>query len=216
MAFSERLGHSESGGRYNIRNDEGYTGKYQFGMPRLTDYMRATGSNFTLDEFQQNGPLQEAVYKWHEADIDRRLGDLVGREVNGQVMDQNALRAVAHLGGIGGARQYVTSGGAYNPADSNGTSLSDYARKLGGQGSGVQSNALAGASPAALAAFGQSLPNDMGQASGGYNAAASAAAQKEAHDADIFAMLQGGMPKANALDASAFQINPQTIIRGWR
>jgi hypothetical protein len=39
---------------------------------------------------------------------------------------------MAHLGGKEGMRRYLTSGGAYNPSDSNGTSLSDYAETHSG------------------------------------------------------------------------------------
>ena len=41
---------------------------------------------------------------------------------------------MAHLGGIGGAAQFLQSGGQYNPADSNGTSLRDYGLRHGGGG----------------------------------------------------------------------------------
>lgn len=208
MSFGERLGHSESGGRYNIRNKEGYAGKYQFGDARLQDYMRATGSAFSKDEFQASPALQEQVYKWHEADIDKRLGDLVGREVNGQVMDQNALRAVAHLGGIGGARKYVTSGGAYNPADSNGTALSDYARKLGGGGGG---NALSG-HPAGLGVASAS----SGGVGSPVDPVAAAEAQRKREADDMAALIQRGTPKFNALDTSAYMIDPSSIFKGWR
>ncbi|MGL6208772.1 MAG: hypothetical protein ACRC14_02945, partial [Paracoccaceae bacterium] len=49
----------------------------------------------------------------------------------------NAIRAMAHLGGIGGARKYIETGGAYDPADSNGTNLSDYAATHGGTYTGA-------------------------------------------------------------------------------
>lgn len=43
---------------------------------------------------------------------------------------------MAHLGGKGGARRHIESGGAYDPADSNGTKLSDYAKRFGGMSVG--------------------------------------------------------------------------------
>lgn len=131
MAFRDKLAASESGGDYGVVNSLGYTGKYQFGDARLTDFRNATGQNFTMDEFQANPSLQEAAYDWHIGDIDRQLGQYVGTVVNGVPLTQDALRAVAHLGGVGGARRFATSGGAYNPADAYGTSLSDYAGKFG-------------------------------------------------------------------------------------
>jgi len=68
-SFREKLGLSESGNRYDIMNDEGFGGRFHFGMPRLTDYMRATGQEFTMGEFLQNPQLQDAVQDWHERDI---------------------------------------------------------------------------------------------------------------------------------------------------
>lgn len=44
------------------------------------------------------------------------------------------MMAVAHLGGKDGLRQFLTSGGRYNPADTNGTRLSDYFARMGGNG----------------------------------------------------------------------------------
>ena len=67
--FRSALGVSESSNRYDVVNDEGYTGKYQFGPERLQDYMRATGSSFSMNEFKDNPALQEAVQAWHEQDI---------------------------------------------------------------------------------------------------------------------------------------------------
>ena len=50
-------------------------------------------------------------------------------------MTRDGLRSVAHLGGIGGMRRYIDSNGQYNPSDSFGTSLSDYATTHSGGGS---------------------------------------------------------------------------------
>lgn len=130
--FRDRLAQSESGGDYGVTNSLGYTGKYQFGDARLTDFRNATGRSFSMDEFRADPALQEAAYDWHIADIDRQLGQYVGTNINGTPLTADALRAVAHLGGVGGARRYVESGGSYNPSDAYGTSLSDYAGKFGG------------------------------------------------------------------------------------
>lgn len=143
MDFRNALAMSESGGRYGIVNDEGYAGRYQFGDARLTDFRRATGLDFTMDEFVASPELQEAAYNWHIADIDQRiasegLGEFVGQEIGGVPITQNALRAMAHLGGFGGMSQFLRSGGQYNPADSNGTSLSDYGTRFAGMGGDAQ------------------------------------------------------------------------------
>ena len=136
--FNAALGHSESGGQYNIQNDEGYTGKYQFGQDRLDDFNRANNAQFTIAQLQQNPQLQEQVQNWHVADIDQFAKDnnlmgYVGQDVGGTTLSQDSLRAMAHLGGKGGMKRYLETGGRYNPADSNGTRLSDYAAKFAGQ-----------------------------------------------------------------------------------
>lgn len=136
--FNDRLAASESGGRYDIRNDYGYVGKYQFGQDRLTDYMNATGERFSLDDFQANPDLQERVQAWHVSDIDRaidRAGYGQGVTVGGKQISRDGLRAIAHLGGVGGMLKYVSTDGAYNPSDQLGTSLSDYGSKFSGGGS---------------------------------------------------------------------------------
>lgn len=130
--YRDRLKASESGGRSNVVNAQGYTGLYQWGPALLSDYNRATGQNLTMDQFAASPDIQERAQDWADARSDAALAPYVGAVVNGQTLDQDALRAMAHLGGIGGARRYVTSGGSYNPADANGTSLSDYAAKFGG------------------------------------------------------------------------------------
>ena len=95
MDFRESLGRSESGGRYDVVNREGYTGKYQFGPARLADYMNATGQKFSMDEFRKNPGLQERVQRWHEGDIldyvaanelDRFIGQVVGGMIQGAVV----------------------------------------------------------------------------------------------------------------------------------
>lgn len=141
MDFRNALAQSESGGRYGIVNSEGYAGKYQFGDDRLTDFRRATGLDFTMNDFVASPELQEAAYNWHIADIDQRIAsegltEFIGQEVGGVPITQNALRSMAHLGGFGGMSEFLKSGGRYNPADSNGTSLSDYGTRFAGMGGG--------------------------------------------------------------------------------
>ena len=130
--FRSALRASESGGNASIVNSEGYGGLYQWGPNRLADWNRATGQNVTMAQFLGDASIQERAQDWHENDILGQLGGYVGRTVNGQVLDEAALIGMAHLGGVGGARRYIETGGAYDPADSNGTKLSDYARRFGG------------------------------------------------------------------------------------
>ncbi len=133
-SVSESLARTESGGNYSVVNSEGFTGKYQWGQARLDDYNRANGTDLTLAQFRANPQAQEAAQAWHERDILNNLGQYVGRTAGGIQMTEGAIIGMAHLGGIGGAKRFIESDGAYNPADSNGTSLADYAKTHGGAG----------------------------------------------------------------------------------
>ena len=150
--FPMSLVQSESGGNWQALNNEGYGGRLQFGKDRLADAARAgvIPAGMTGAQFSQLPPeAQQAVEQWHFADIDRQaermgLNSYIGQTVAGIPITQDGIRAMAHLGGIGGAAKFLQSGGQYNPADSNGTSLADYAIKHGGRG-GVASIGGAGA-----------------------------------------------------------------------
>ena len=128
--FAAKMKQSESGGRDNVQItiDDGrtMTGGYQFGDARLKDYMKSTKSSFTTESFRNDPELQERVFEWHINDIDKTIAKLPGSDK----MSIDGLRAVAHLGGKGGMKKYVSSGGKYNPADKFGTRLSDYYNKF--------------------------------------------------------------------------------------
>lgn len=144
-AFPQSLIRTESGGNWQALNNEqgaggrGHGGRLQFGTGRLQDAQRAgVIGGMTPQEFAQQPPeVQQAVEQWHFADIDRQaeqrgLTKFIGQEVGGVPITQDAIRAMAHLGGIGGAQRFLESGGRENPADANGTSLRDYAQIHGG------------------------------------------------------------------------------------
>lgn len=129
--FLARLTQSESSGNsqaeITIKDGRKFVGKLQFGEARLKDYQAATGKSFTQDEFQANEALQDEVAQWHFKDIDKAI-DALGDAAKGY--NRDGLRSVAHLGGKGGMRQFVKSGGKHNPADELGTSLQDYYDKF--------------------------------------------------------------------------------------
>lgn len=141
-SFLDSLVSSESGGNWNALNSEGYGGRLQFGADRLADAAAAgvIAPGTTGAAFSQMPPeQQQAVEQWHFADIDKQaesrgLSSYVGQNVGGVPITQDGIRAMAHLGGIGGAAKFLKSGGKYNPADSNGTTLSSYAARHGGMG----------------------------------------------------------------------------------
>ena len=130
-AFMQKMEQSESSGRSDaeitIKDGRTFTGLYQFGEARLSDYRKATGAKFTTQEFKEDEALQRKVASWHFKDIDAAI-DKLGKEASG--FDRDGLKAVAHLGGIGGMRKFVRTKGQYDPQDELGTSLSKYYAKL--------------------------------------------------------------------------------------
>jgi hypothetical protein len=130
-SFMQKMAVSESSGNPSaeIKLEEGrtFTGLYQFGDARLSDYRNATGAKFTTAEFKQDEALQQKVADWHFQDLAKAI-DALGSEADGY--DRVGLMAVGHLGGIGGMKKYVRTKGHYNPSDALGTSLSDYYEKF--------------------------------------------------------------------------------------
>lgn len=145
-AESVGLLNNESGGNYRAQNNEtgssgrrGHYGGLQFGHDRLDDAKRAgvIPNNMTAEEFRDAGKdVQDRVADWHFADIDRQAGRLGleryhGQEIGGVQINQDSIRAMAHLGGVQGVRRFIESNGRHNPADANGTRLSDYGQRFG-------------------------------------------------------------------------------------
>lgn len=169
--FLSGLVNSESGGNWAAQNDAvgsggqaGHYGRLQFGHARLQDAMNAgvIPQGTTPEQFMASPELQQAAESWHFADIDQQAANMgltsyYGQTIGGVPINENSIRAMAHLGGIGGAQKFVASGGQYNPADSNGTRLSDYGTRFGGSGTGapapVQVAQAASVSPLLLEAM---------------------------------------------------------------
>lgn len=139
--FRKAMRESESSGNAGILTDIGggrtVAGAYQFSKPRLTEYKAETGEDFTESEFLADEDLQDRVMSWHEQDIinyamDNGLDQYMGQEIGGVTVDPSSIMAMAHLGGRSGMRQFIETGGKYNPKDKFGTHLSDYGIKFSG------------------------------------------------------------------------------------
>lgn len=158
--FQHAMAGRESTDNPTAVNAGGYAGLYQFGAPRLAAihaYTPAPGEidengkwngqmngQFhiaghpevkTLADFLHNPQAQDAVFQSHVAGIDAAISQTPGADR----LDVNGLRAVAHLGGIGGMQQFVATNGAYNPGDNpnapgGGTHLSDYYQRFAAGG----------------------------------------------------------------------------------
>lgn len=147
--FATQLASSE--GKPGSVNGQGFSGQFQFGADRLAStglYNPAQGEDLkanqwkgtfnipgfpdvkTQQDFLANPQAQNAALGVDIQNTDKAIANTPGAGA----YDQNGLRAVAHLGGVGGMQKFIESNGQYNPADSNGTSLSDYYHKFSGNG----------------------------------------------------------------------------------
>ena len=149
--FEHQLGAYEAPGGPASENKGGYIGQFQFGASRLADlgmYAPAPGEDVsknqwggtfdipgfpdvkTKADFLASPAAQHAAFQSHVGSIDTAIAQTPGADK----LDPNGLRAVAHLGGVDGMRKFVASGGTYDPADSNGTHLSDYYQRFAAAG----------------------------------------------------------------------------------
>ena len=163
--FNGALATAESGGKSNAINPQGYTGTYQFGKQRLAQlgyYTPAPGEDMSdntkwggkvsvpgfnvtdQQSFANNPAAQQVVFNTHLGDIDNAITNTPGADR----FDKNGLRAVAHLGGVGGMQRFVSSGGTYNPADANGTTLGAYYQRFSGGGGAPGTQTTAATPPA--------------------------------------------------------------------
>ena len=151
------LRESNPGGKapnYQATNSAGYLGAYQFGAERLNDlgvYTPAQGENLednayagqfnipgfpnihTAADFLASPAAQNAVQGMSVHDIH----DTILNTPGAQNYSEASLQAAAHIGGKAGMQKYVETAGTahpYDPADSNGTHISDYVRDFAGYG----------------------------------------------------------------------------------
>jgi hypothetical protein len=152
----EALGAHESGARgYGATNSAGYTGRYQIGSQLASDagfYAPAEGEDTagnqwsgafkipgfagvrTRDDFLRNPAAQDAAYRLAMGHMDKQLSALgvydrgVGKTIGGVPVTRDGLLAGAWLGGPGGVKRWIDSGGKDDPADSNGTRVSQWVR----------------------------------------------------------------------------------------
>jgi hypothetical protein len=152
-ALSPSLIQSESGGNWQARNNVagsggvGHFGRGQFSRGRLQDARMAgvIPASVTPEMFMADPTMQQAVEQWHVGDIMQQaeragVTNLIGQQVKGVPVTRAGIVNVAHLGGVQGMQRFFETGGQYDPADANGTRLSDYlalgAREEGAGGGG--------------------------------------------------------------------------------
>jgi len=128
--FLNDLGYRESTNRYDVVNQYGYMGKYQFGKSTL----KGLGYNVSKEEFLSSPDLQEeAIRKLLKANkkvLRRQIKKFDGKLVNGILVTESGLLAAAHLVGPGSVKKWVRNGKVYK--DGNGVTLVNYITKFNG------------------------------------------------------------------------------------
>lgn len=165
----------ESGGApSNVVNAGGYSGKYQLGKAALVDagiYQPAPHEDLaaqqpgqwwgtfnvpgqgsmTYQQWLNNPGAQDASWQAHQTNLEgeiqkRGLDKYIGQTVGGVPVTQSGLIAMMQIGGPQGTQQFLQTGGAYNPADKNGTTIADYGKRVAG-GAPVQAPPSPGPAP---------------------------------------------------------------------
>lgn len=131
--FVEHLGLIESSNRWQVVNDIGCMGKYQFTQAtlELLGYHNITPERFRADpsvfpEVMQERALKDLIA--HNLHYLSKFTQYIGRVVNGVRITRAGLIAASHLGGVGGVQRFLTSG--HNATDLNGTSVQKYLKEF--------------------------------------------------------------------------------------
>ena len=108
--FLHDIGHRESGNRYNVVNQFGYMGKYQFGKATLrTLKIKVTKDAFlNSPDLQEYAMLQNLLY--NKKRLQKYIDRFEGQEINGILITESGILAAAHLGGPGSVRKWFRTG----------------------------------------------------------------------------------------------------------
>jgi len=131
LGFKEAVAFKESRGDYQVINQFGYLGKYQFGIGTLNLI-----GIYDAEAFLNNPELQEAAFyanasrnKWI---LRKDISKYVGKTLNGIKITESGILAAAHLAGPGSVKKYLRSGGVQGFSDAFGTSIKYYLNKFKG------------------------------------------------------------------------------------
>ena len=128
--FLHDIGHRESGNRYNVVNQFGYMGKYQFGKATLrTLKIKVTKDAFlNSPDLQEYAMLQNLLY--NKKRLQKYIDRFEGQEINGILITESGILAAAHLGGPGSVRKWFRTGKVAK--DGNGVKITQYMEQFSG------------------------------------------------------------------------------------
>ena len=128
--FLSDLGFSESSNKYNIVNQYGYLGRYQF-SPRT---LRGLGFEISKKEFLNNPDVQDEAmmcYLQHNKKVLQSYIDKWdGKIKDGVKITESGILAAAHLTGATSVKRFFKYG--INREDAYGTSIVDYMERFSG------------------------------------------------------------------------------------
>lgn len=128
--YLNKIGYSESSGRYSVVNEHGYMGKYQFSPNTL----RGLDILVNKKQFLNNPSLQDSamvVLLIHNRKILKRyIDEYSGIEINGNTITESGILASAHLVGPYRTKLLLKNGIDYS--DAYGTKASEYLTKFSG------------------------------------------------------------------------------------
>jgi len=128
--FLDAMGQRESSNRYDIVNQYGYMGKYQFGSKTL----KWLGFDISKEEFLSSPSIQEkamiALMIKNRKSLKRQIKKYDGKIIHGIFITESGLIAAAHLVGAGGVRKFLRNGKVSK--DGFGTTVVDYIETFNG------------------------------------------------------------------------------------
>jgi len=131
IGFKEALGFKESRGDYNIVNQFGYLGKYQFAKETL----KMIGIHDS-DSFIEDASLQEKAFQAYTSRnkwiLRRDIKRFRGKYIGGVKVTESGILAAAHLAGAGNVKKFLRSEGLEGFEDGNGTTIRYYLKKFSG------------------------------------------------------------------------------------
>jgi len=131
MAFRQAIGFKESQGKYDVINDFGYAGKYQFGGEALQ-----TVGITNRKEFLNNPVLQEEAFKTllaiNKNALKKEIKKYSGKIINKTEITESGILASAHLLGPATVKKYLRNNGQVHITDAYGTTIRSYMKKFGG------------------------------------------------------------------------------------
>lgn len=140
-AFVLAMAVSESSDDYACVNQWGFLGRYQFGMPRLTDLglCERWGKGFrfvpplTKEAFLSDQALQDETFRRHVMDLRKvvtmKFAGAIGQKCGGIVVTLSGCIGVCHLLGAGGLSAFLDG---KDHADALGTTASTYMSRFAG------------------------------------------------------------------------------------